>query len=146
MLVFDGFPYLVTRIVAGLYHLTVLPSELDDDALVEVGRAQTAANQLQIALALSRESAVYFGLNGSIAISHERPNGGRVIADRLATPKAFPGTPDLRARQQALAEFVRKDSLHAGMMLGDLTKGGRRQHPANDEISPAGTRKARRAG
>ncbi len=41
MLVFDGFPYLVTRIVAGLHHLTVLPSELDDGGLVEVGPPRT---------------------------------------------------------------------------------------------------------
>jgi len=146
MLVFNGFPYLVTRIVAGLYHLTVLPSELDEGVLVEVGRAQTAANQLQIAVALSRESAVYFGLDGSVAIAHEPPWGGRVIAERLVTPNAFRSTADFRARQQALAELVRKDSLRGGFMLGDLTKGGRPATPRerrdlagwNEEGSPRG--------
>jgi hypothetical protein len=154
MLVFDGFPYLVTRIVAGLYHLTVLPSELDDGALVEVGRAQTAANQLQIAVALSRESAVYFGLDGSVAIAPEPPRGGRVIAERLATPNAFPSTAHLRARQQALAEFVRKDSLRGGMMLSDLTKGGRSATPRerrdlagwNEEGSPRGLERCEACG
>src|SRR5512139_3764315 len=49
---FEGFPYLVTHIVPALYHLIVLPAELDRKDLAALTRRQVLANRLKSCLVL----------------------------------------------------------------------------------------------
>jgi hypothetical protein len=146
MQVFDGFPYLVTRIVPALHHLTVLPTALGVPTLLELAKAQIAANNLETCVALDGGCAVYFGVDGSVSPPKEPPRGGAVIAGRLALPIAIPTSVDLRARERRLAEFIENNRGPGGHILGDLTKGGRaatsRELQAvdgvNDDGSPRG--------
>ncbi|MFC2168399.1 hypothetical protein ACFLRW_05380 [Acidobacteriota bacterium] len=47
---FDGFPYLVTKIVPAMYHIILLPNDLTEDELIFLGRQQVTANRLKPAL------------------------------------------------------------------------------------------------
>jgi hypothetical protein len=43
---FDGFPYLVTRVVPALYHITLLGTRLSDSELRALACTQVLANRL----------------------------------------------------------------------------------------------------
>ena len=146
MEMFNGFPYLVTSIVSALHHVTLLPAEFSDAALLALAGAQIAANKLPTCLTLKRDAAVYFDVDGGADVSHEPPRGEWVVFGRLEPQIAFPSSVDLRSRQQWLARFVEKHSGPGGSMFGDLTKGGRGATPQelddlaglNDDGSPRG--------
>lgn len=146
MELFDGYPYLVTRIVPALYHLTALPTEFDVITLLQLAKAQIAANNLETCVAFDGGCAVYFGVDGSVSPPQEPPRGGTVIDGRLATPFALPASTDLCTRERRLAEFSEKSRASGGCLLGDLTKGGRAATSrelrvldgVNDDGSPRG--------
>ncbi|NWG14805.1 MAG: hypothetical protein HXY20_14865 [Acidobacteria bacterium] len=43
---FDGYPYLVTRLVAAMHHIILLPRARHPEQLLEFGRRQARANRL----------------------------------------------------------------------------------------------------
>lgn len=123
--VFDGFPYLVTRVVPTLYHFILLPGDASERDLVGIARAQWRANRLDLCLVSGPDSALYIGATGQERVDTMPPMGGVPIAGRLLPPTAWLSTPDLRDRQQRLQRFVEARTPKTGYMLGDLTKGAR---------------------
>jgi hypothetical protein len=73
---FGGFPYLVTKVVPGLYHIIVLPDELDEDRLVDIARRQASANVLETCLVCAADSAFYIDTAGARFAATHRPRAG----------------------------------------------------------------------
>ena len=56
---FDGFPYLVTRVVPTMYHVILLPDDLGTEALIAITRHQAHSNQLPACLVLKANLALH---------------------------------------------------------------------------------------
>lgn len=121
---FEGFPYLVTRVVPAMYHIIVVPDDLGDADLVDLTRRQARANALPTRLVRAADSALYVAPDGPEYLA-EPPRGGVIIADRLRPYRPFPETQTLVARRSALARHIEAVTPRASYMLGDVTKGGR---------------------
>jgi hypothetical protein len=121
---FGGFPYLVTRVAPTMYHIIVLPDELDPDRLVDIARLQASANALPTCLVCAADSALYIGTDGRESRG-EPPRGGVVVTGRLQPCRVFAEAPGLVARRLALDRFIEHTTPKTGYMFGDLTKGGR---------------------
>ena len=129
---FDGFPYLVTRLVPALYHVTLLPADAPEDALLRIARRQLEANRLDTCVALDTQRAIYLRADGGTDWSDDVPRGGTVIANRLSLAVDLLDTPELRRRQRRLTAFIDRQPNADAFMFGDLTKGGFR--PAVEEL------------
>jgi hypothetical protein len=121
---FDGFPYLVTRVVPTMYHLIVLPDDIDAVQLLEIARGQADANQLPTCLVLAPDAGVSVEAVGK-EYSDTPPRGGVVVTARLRPCQPFTERASLARRRQALDRFIDQVAPKKGYLLGDLTKGGR---------------------
>lgn len=121
---FEGFPYLVTRIVPAMYHIIVLPDDLGAGDLLDIARRQVQANALPTCLARAADSAIFIAPGGREDRA-EPPRGGIIVTDRLRPCRSFPATGTLTARRSALARHVAAVTPRSGYVVGDLTKGGR---------------------
>jgi len=139
---FDGFPYLVTRVVPSMYHVILLPDDLGAENLIEIARRQARANRLPTCLALQADSALYIGPDGRESWTDLPPTGGVIVAGRLQPYGAFPQSHALTARRLVLARFVQKVTPRTGYMFGDLTKGGRKP-TLEEEVQLAGAQQNR---
>jgi hypothetical protein len=135
---FEGFPYLVTRVVPAMYHLILLPDDLSTEQLVEIAQRQARANRLQTRLVVAADAALYIEPDGSRQWSAWPPTGGLIVTGRLRACRTFPETRALAARRLALERFVKAVTPSRGYMLGDLTKGGR-QATLEEAVLLAGT-------
>ena len=125
-MLFDGFPYISTRVVGGLYHIILLPAAGEEAELIHLARHQTQANQLPSCLVLASDRAIYFGQDGGSCASKEPPRGGNIIANGLALAVDCGDlNQKFRARQKRLAKIIDQARRRGGHILGDLTKGGR---------------------
>ena len=146
-------PYLVVEIVAGLYHLTVLPAEFGDDALEAVARAQVQANRLAACLVLGERRVLAIDAEGIERPETEVPFRlfghwiSAAVTRRLRTARPLPPTDEVLRRQTSLeaaikeyparrAEVLRQRGMlpSADFVVGDLTKGGRDATPAELEV------------
>ena len=125
---FDGFPYMITRLVPALYHVIVLPAHLSAAQYNALFHDQCDANQLETCLALGHAAAWYRSPGGSYTGRSQPPVGGVVVTDRLQPGERFEPTPDLRARRARLARFAAAGN-RGGYLLGDATHGGRAATP-----------------
>ncbi len=135
--VFDGFPYLVIRVVPALYHITLLPGEASEGDLAGIARTQWRANRLDVCLVLGPQRALYIDAEGHDRLSATPPRGGFLIAGRLRPPTAWVDTAEVQARQRRLASFLDAHTPKSGSLFGDLTKGGR-EAKADDVARLAG--------
>src|SRR5688572_22936469 len=125
--VFDGFPYLMTRVVGCLYHVILLPKRWHEDDLVELSRLQAFANQLPTCLVLAIDRAIYFNGKDDGFECDQPPVGGILITSRLLTPvECEDGSEELHIRQARLLRLVNRSSRY---VVGDPTKGGRKATP-----------------
>ena len=81
---FDGFPYLITRVVPGLYHIIVLPARQSIERYHELFRRQGEANQLETSLVLDARTAWFWSPDGGLARTSQPPTGGIIVTDALA--------------------------------------------------------------
>ena len=125
---FDGFPYLITRVVSGFYHIIVIPARQRAEWYQELLHRQGEANQLETSLVLDARTAWFWSPDDGLARTSQPPTGGIIVTDRLQPCEAFDRTPDLSARHTRLERFVEARK-PGGYMLGDLTKGGRPATP-----------------
>ena len=126
---FDGFPYIVTRIVSALYHIILLPSKVVPEELLEIARRQAAANALMTCLVLDEDRCAYIGEDGGVDWSDAVPEASSWVSDKLMPCAEFEESEDMRERKERLRAFVdagRRD----GYLFGDMDKGGR---PATEE-------------
>jgi hypothetical protein len=121
---FTGFPYLVTRIAPAVYHIIVLPDELDEAQLLEIARQQAAANARPTCLVCAADSAIYIGADGRESRG-EPPSGGFVITGGLEPCRVFPETPSLAARRRALNRFIARRMSQIYGMSRSSAKGRR---------------------
>jgi hypothetical protein len=127
---FDGFPYLLTRIVPALYHVMLLPVELDEVSLISIAERQTQSNDLEACLVLSQDRGHWFTLEGGKSYSHHTRWGGVLITGGLKTCRDFYPSPELEKRASRLAVLVQKYRRTGGFIRGDSRHGGR---PATDQ-------------
>jgi hypothetical protein len=127
---FLGFPYLITRIAPALYHINLLPldSRYGFYRLLDIARRQVDANRLRACLVLGEDKALYCEPDGREAASTYIPHGGRIEYARLVLCEPLPETEDLAIRGHMLSLFATGDDPDEGttILMGDLTKGGRR--------------------
>jgi len=134
--VFDGYPYLVTALVGGLYHFIVLPGDLGTAELLSLARRQHSANRLRTCLAIGADDALYVSDEGETVA--EVPRCSDPISDRLLGPEEFPVTAELRDRQQRLRGFIADSKARsAGGYLVDRMRG--RTATAEDLVRLSGT-------
>jgi hypothetical protein len=128
MPLFEGFPYLVTRVSPAMYHVIVLPDDVDAAGLVHLARVQATANALPTGLVEAPGSALFIDTGGG-----ERrgppPRGGVTITGRLLPGRVFAETPSLVDRRLALGRFIERWNPKSGYLFGDLSKGGRPATP-----------------
>jgi len=130
---FDGFPYLVTRIGrTPLRHVALLPTDLTRSHLIHLARRQAQANQLEAALCLGTDEALYFDTSGSLSQTAAPPVGSPVT-DRLALAEALSWPADLQGRRNALASFADRVSIKCGHLVGDGLEAGRYAHIGDSE-------------
>jgi len=129
---FDGFPYLVTRIVATFYHIILLPAEYGRSILMDIARRQVLANKLKTCLVFGMGEFVYFEEDGSTTPGDRIPKSTFVTSGRLIPCEEFVWTEDLERRRRDLAAFIRARARNAAF-FGDLTKGGR--HATGQELA-----------
>lgn len=120
------YPYLVTRIVPGLYHLMIIPG-VSNDPLIKIATVQQMLNDLPTCL-VSGDNLSLFIDNEIGKLSKEAPSGGFVVADKLIpcfdVSECIEEDPTFMPRVEALRVFTESQKKE-GFMSGDLTKGGR---------------------
>ena len=122
---FQGFPYLVTRVIPALYHIILMPTHLSDSERLTIARKQVLANRLDACLVFANDRAVYFDTDGRSSDTRTPPAGGVIVAGQLLPVVDFAESDELRARREGLDEFAAASRARGGAMMGDLTKGGR---------------------
>jgi len=146
-------PNLLVEIVAGLYHLTVLPADFGDDDLEAIAKAQAQANRLDACLVLGERRVLAIDAEGVERRETEVPFRlfghwiSAAVTRRLRTARPLPPTDEVLRRQTALetalkeyparrAEALRQRGMlpPADFVVGDLTKGGRDATPAELEV------------
>ena len=116
--VFDGYPYLVTRIGhSALRHLAVLPAEWPHERLLDLAVRQALANRLDTCLCMGPASAVYVSADSGTQEASFVPFGGPVV-DRLVLAEVLAETPDLASRRDALRRFAAANQ-GSGYIVGD---------------------------
>ncbi|RIE05726.1 hypothetical protein [Candidatus Cryosericum terrychapinii] len=120
------FPYLVTRLVAALYHVMVLPT-IGEEALLAVAISQALANELDTCLVLGPDRCIYL-TNGQCRLSSSIPTDGILMTGSLKPSRRvsawMPTDATYPARVAILAESISSHPV-SGAIMGDLTKGGR---------------------
>jgi hypothetical protein len=122
---FEGFPYLITRVVPAMYHCILLPDDLSIESASEITRRQARANRLQTCLAFKRHRALYIASDGTEHWTASVPSGCILLADYLRPCCAFLDTSVFSERRRRLKEFAEQIRPRVGCAFGDLTKGGR---------------------
>ncbi len=118
---FDGFPYLITRVVEAMRHIIVLPADRDEASLRRLAELQVTANRLQTCLVLSPERAVFYTSDGKADGEGSAPRGGIFVTGKLQPVEDFEETVELLARRRRLEEFVEENGQTGFMACGART-------------------------
>ena len=122
---FEGFPYLITRVVPVLYHILPLSELNTRDELITIGRNQVIANRMQSSVVLGPEEAYPISEEGSVGERSLAPRGGIILCGRLAPGVTPSPTADFQRREAELEVHVEREN-PGGYMNGDSTYGARR--------------------
>jgi hypothetical protein len=115
---FDGFPYLITRVGGALRHITLLPADRSESELRHLARLQVLANRQETCLVLGAGRAIFYGIDATASGFDEAPRGGVFVAGKLRPAEDFLPTLELLARTVHLGAFI--DSLEqTGYSTGD---------------------------
>lgn len=127
---FEGYPYIVIRITAALYHINLLSKKHgDSECYFRIVQAQADANKLDVCLVRDRCEAVYFKSDHKPCVSEHIPWASVYTSGRLRLAMDQPADADLLLRERALDDYIRQNTAKGGVLLGDLTKGGRKATP-----------------
>jgi len=122
---FEGFPYLVTRVVPAMYHVILLPATASELELVLLARTQWRANRLETCLVTGVDRVWFISADGRDELAKTPPRGGTLVTGRLKPATLWAATAELQARQRRLDARVEEKRRKGGYLFGDLTKGGR---------------------
>lgn len=120
---FDGFPYIVTRLVPAGYHILLLPDAWATSRLMDALQQQVAANQLDAALALGPSDAIYLSPGAAPAHSTFVPRSNGIFGGTLLPAVAF--DPAALGDRPARLDAFRQAVTRPGFILGDPAAGGR---------------------
>ena len=109
--IFEGFPYLVTRVVPAMYHVILLPADASELELVLLARTQWRANRLEVCLVTGVDRAWFISADGRDELAKTPPRGGTLVTGLLKPARLWADTAELRARQRRLDAIVEE---HAG--------------------------------
>lgn len=109
---FEGFPYMVTRLVPVLCHFTVLPATWSACRLRELARQQVLANRLPTALVLDADFCLYLQSSGGETLSAPLPGQTMVMLDTLRLPESLDDSPELGRRAEWLEVFRDEQPSH----------------------------------
>jgi len=130
-LVFDEFPYIVTRVVTGFYHVLPLPPSLSRTELLATAIEQANANRLPTCIVFGQCDCLFIAEDGNKVPSILPPRGGRIVCRGILPPcniiydeKMFAVLDRLQTKVEAQIE--RGDNT---IQFGDLTKGNREASP-----------------
>jgi hypothetical protein len=135
---YQGFPYLVSNVVAGLHHIIPLPLSADFQypRLRQVARIQAKLNQLPTCLVLSSEACLYIRPDLNEHPSSDIPSAEQIEWGKIIASEVFPMTDDLFLRYEMLQLFTQQLHSRQGtgysVILGDVTKGGRPLQPGEE--------------
>src|SRR5208337_1597046 len=135
--VFGSFPYLTTRVVPALYHLSLLPGSFEPELLRHIAQRQVASNKLPTCLVFGSDDCLYYEIDGTEFPSDAIPHGGFVVSGKLRLCVEFENDDEWQIRQKLLAAYVDKRSRAGGYILGDSTKGGHDATP-DEQLRLAG--------
>jgi hypothetical protein len=121
---FTGFPYMLTLVSRGLFHISILPAGAGLDNLKEIVRWQVSANKLQSCLVLGSACCLYYDLDGTERPSSDIPSGGVNVAGKLCTVWEGTRSAEFTARGELLRAYLDRNGAH-DMIYAELTKGGR---------------------
>ncbi len=114
---FDGFPYILTKIVGAMYHVALLPKDLSVSEMTELAHLQVLANRLPTCLVLSEKQCLYFSPENGKQSQAEPPWGGIWIVDKLQLSQDFDDCKDLRLRRRKLDVFMKARNPTSGYMV-----------------------------
>jgi hypothetical protein len=103
---FEGFPYLVTRVVPAMYHVILLPADGRELELVLLARTQWRANRLETCLVTGGDQAWFISADGRDALAQTPPRGGTLVTGLLKPARRWAETAELQARQRRLDAVV----------------------------------------
>jgi hypothetical protein len=115
---FDGFPYLVTRIVGAFRHVALVPSDWTENELRRLAKHQASANRLETCLVLGPDRAIFYGLDAQPSRVVEAPRGGLLVTGKLQAPTDFPQTKELVERTRRLEGYIAALD-QGGYLIGD---------------------------
>ena len=121
---FEGYPYLLTRVVPVHYHVLLLPVEWSPEDLHDVAIIQVAAIRLPTCLVFGEDFSVFLDPDGTESLSDMSPHGGILITDRFVPREPFPPSAELEQRRHWL-QAVLATGPRGGYLRGDPTWGGR---------------------
>jgi hypothetical protein len=116
---FDGFPYIWTRIMPVLYHISLVP-RLAEPELRGIARHQALANNLPTCLVLNHEACYYYDApDGRERWDRFIPQGGFVVYGKLRLGVSLLPDEDLSERQRLLAQYE-KATNPGGYLVGRM--------------------------
>lgn len=118
--IFDGFPYLATKVEGPLRHLMLLPEDWEAGELLDLAIAQEAANRLPTCLALSANQCFLID-DGEVLETAMPPIAGMAVSGRLRPPVEFE-IPEHRVRR--LEDFIEQKRRRGGFLLSERNHGG----------------------
>lgn len=121
---FDGFPYIWTRLVPAFYHIILLPGAYSVSRLTEITRKQAQANNLPTCLVLDPAECIYFYPEGQESVSDRVPRGG-MISGKLKTCRRLPRSKELLFRSKKFAAFQEQQK-GGRYIVGDGSAGRRK--------------------
>jgi hypothetical protein len=131
---YDGLPYLVTRVVNSLHHILLLPRSWDIEHLIAFAEKQVRANKLPTRLTLGENLCIYFLEDGTACQSSNVPRSASITSGKLAPAEPIPDSAELAIRRMKLILMEEAQCKEENVyILGDLTKGGHLPTPDEEE-------------
>jgi hypothetical protein len=121
---FDGFPYLVTRVVTNLNHHLLLPGTIHSAELKALGLQQVQANRLPSCIVLAPDQAIFIDPDLTIIENDAPPLGGFAITGRIAGCWSLSALDLNPGRERRLHDYVAANR-GEGWITGDGHMGGR---------------------
>jgi hypothetical protein len=122
---FQGYPYLVIRVVRSLSHINLLSIEQNNtEELIRLAQDQANANKLEVCLVLNDNAGVYFSSKQKPRFSDQIPKGGIFVTNSLRLSCEQQADEDFLRREKELKDFI-KNAKQTGYLIGDSRKGGR---------------------
>lgn len=122
---YEGFPYLLTRLVPSFYHISLLPEAMNRHDLFDVVANQFEANRLSCCLVFGLKDCCYFSETRAIVPSNDPPRGGYIVSEPPLLPFLPTHSTDFAERASLLKSFeLQQEPVGYTIHCEDQTGGG----------------------